>query len=141
MARAKNAQNGILSQHWGPPLWKFLHIMACNYDPKRKINKKYSKDIYRDFFQNVLGEILPCRKCRINYKETFRKTIEKMEEGRGKRYSVYKDRESMTEFVYILHNTVNEEVRAQQAEIGIKKRKKKIPSLEKVRLLCDTQRA
>ena len=141
MARAKNAQNGILPQHWGPPLWKFLHIMACNYDPKRKINKKYSRDIYRDFFENVLGEILPCRKCRINYKGSFRKTIEKMEDGKGERYTVYQNRESMQEFVYNLHNTVNEEVRVQKAKMGIKKRRKRIPPLEEVRLLCDTQRA
>jgi hypothetical protein len=50
---------------WGPHAWKFIHITAMAY-PENPTN--IDINTYRNFF-TLLGDILPCPTCRINYKK------------------------------------------------------------------------
>ena len=56
--------SNILPTVWGPPGWKFLHYITFTY-PNNPTNKE--KESYLNFFKYV-GEVLPCEKCRYNYK-------------------------------------------------------------------------
>ncbi len=60
-----NNINNISPDIWGPYGWKFLHYITLTY-PKKPTQK--DKENYKFFFQ-ILGEILPCDKCKINYKK------------------------------------------------------------------------
>lgn len=53
---------------WGAHGWVFLHSITFNY-PKNPTNSDKLK--YKKFFESI-GDILPCEKCRINYKEHIR---------------------------------------------------------------------
>ena len=53
---------------WGPHGWIFLHSITFNY-PKNPTNNDKMK--YKNFFESI-GDILPCEKCSINYKEHIR---------------------------------------------------------------------
>lgn len=55
---------------WGPHGWKFLHYITLTYPNKPK---QKDKENYKMFFQ-LLGEILPCEKCKINYKKHINET-------------------------------------------------------------------
>jgi len=44
---------------WGPPLWRFLHALACTYTVGQH-------DDYETVY-NALAILLPCSKCRTNY--------------------------------------------------------------------------
>lgn len=50
---------------WGPHAWKFIHITAMAY-PSNPTD--IDINTYRNYF-TLLGDILPCPKCRINYKK------------------------------------------------------------------------
>lgn len=49
---------------WGPPAWVFLHCVSLTY-PKNPT--KEEKAHYRTFFDS-LGNVLPCKLCRAEYK-------------------------------------------------------------------------
>ena len=49
---------------WGPKGWFFLETIILSYPDNPCSNDKL---IFKNFFNN-LGDILPCTKCRINYK-------------------------------------------------------------------------
>ena len=59
----------IEPKDWGPGAWKFIHSVALTYPnkPSEEIKKHYY-----DFFEN-LQYILPCPKCRNNYKDHLNK--------------------------------------------------------------------
>ena len=64
-----NSEQGMLTSVWGPSLWHFLHVMSFNYPVKpTKNQKKY----YKEFICN-LQHILPCKYCRINLSNNFKK--------------------------------------------------------------------
>jgi hypothetical protein len=87
--------DGMLTTVWGPSMWHYLHTMSFNYpiEPTPE-NKKY----YKEFILN-LQHVLPCKYCRINLTENFKKkplTEECM-----------KNRDSFSRYVYELHELVN----------------------------------
>jgi hypothetical protein len=49
---------------WGPPCWTFLHSVSFDYPNNPS---QVEKNMYKTFF-NTLQYILPCEKCRQNYK-------------------------------------------------------------------------
>ena len=61
--------DGFLVSVWGPLQWTFLHIMSFNYpvNPTPE-DKKH----YRDYVLN-LQHVLPCKYCRMNLKNNFKK--------------------------------------------------------------------
>ena len=87
--------DGFLTSIWGPLQWTFLHIMSFNYpiNPTPE-DKKH----YRDYVLN-LKNVLPCKYCRINLANNFKKKPLQMCD--------MANRETFSRYIYELHETVN----------------------------------
>ena len=90
-----NSPDGMLTSVWGPPLWHTLHTISFNYPVKPT---KEDKDNYYNFFKD-LKNVLPCKYCRINLNENLKKL--------PLRKSNFKNRETLSKWVYNLHEVVN----------------------------------
>ena len=94
-AKDYKSSDGMLTSVWGPSIWHYLHTMSFNYPvhPTRK-----EKTNYRKF---VLGlvDVLPCKYCRINLKNNFKKLPLKCKD--------MKNRNTFSRYVYKLHELVN----------------------------------
>jgi len=90
-----NSGDGMLTAVWGPPMWHSLHTISFNYPVNPS---KEQKDNYYQYFKS-LEHVLPCRYCRENYKENL-KTLKFSK-------THFKDRDSLSRFVYKLHEMVN----------------------------------
>jgi len=90
-----SSNDGMLTYIWGPPLWHFLHTMSFNYPvkPTESDKKKYKK------FMMSVGDILPCRYCRENYKNNL-KHINFGEHS-------FNSRLTFSRAIYRLHEEVN----------------------------------
>ena len=90
-----NANDGMLSSVWGPPMWHYLHTMSFNYtvNPTNEDKRNYMN------FVLSLKNVLPCKYCRMNLKTNFKQLPLTM--------SNMKDRESFSRYVYELHELVN----------------------------------
>lgn len=86
---------GMLTSVWGPTLWHYLHTMSFNYPVKPT---KEQKNHYMQFIKS-LKHVLPCKYCRINLLENFKKV--------PLRYSDMKNRDSFSRYVYKLHEHIN----------------------------------
>ena len=86
---------GFLVSVWGPLQWTFLHIMSFNYpvNPTPE-DKKH----YMDYVLN-LQYVLPCKYCRINLTNNFKK--------KPLRMCHMASRETFSRYIYELHETVN----------------------------------
>ena len=91
------SNDGMLTSVWGPSLWHSLHTISFNYPVKPS---KEQKNHYFDFFKS-LANILPCRYCRDNYKKNIKDTDTKLN------ISVFKNRETLSRWVYNLHEKIN----------------------------------
>ena len=87
--------DGFLTSVWGPAMWHYLHTMSFNYPVEP--NKEQKKH-YRDFVLN-LKNVLPCKHCRINLANNFKKKPLQMCD--------MKSRETFSRYIYELHETVN----------------------------------
>jgi len=90
-----NSGDGMLTTVWGPAMWHYLHTMSFNYPVNPTSNDKKH---YRDFVLN-LQNVLPCKYCRINLANNFKKKPLKM--------CYMKSRESFSRYIYDLHETIN----------------------------------
>ena len=89
------SNEGMLTSVWGPPMWHVLHTISFNYPVKPT---KEDKENYYRYFKN-LRKVLPCRYCRDNLKKNLKKCpLNK---------SVFKNRETLSRWVYNLHELVN----------------------------------
>jgi hypothetical protein len=90
-----NSGDGMLTTVWGPAMWHYLHTMSFNYpiNPTQE-NKKH----YRDFVLN-LKNVLPCKYCRINLNNNFKKKPLQM--------CHMASRYSFSRYIYELHETIN----------------------------------
>lgn len=90
-----NSADGFLTKIWGPNIWHSLHTISFNYpvNPTHE-NKKH----YREFILS-LKYVLPCGKCRENFKKNLKQLPLKM--------SHMRDRESFSRYVYDLHELIN----------------------------------
>lgn len=87
--------DGMLTSVWGPPMWHYLHTMSFNYP----VNPTSSdKKHYRDFIIN-LQYVLPCKYCRMNLTNNFKKKPLQM--------CNMKNRDTFSRYVYELHEIVN----------------------------------
>jgi len=91
-----NSPDGMLTTIWGPPLWHTLHTMSFNYPIKPS---KEDKSYYYNFFSS-LQYVLPCKYCRDNLKKNFKSLPLKK--------SSFKNRETLSKYVYELHEIVNQ---------------------------------
>jgi hypothetical protein len=90
-----NSGDGFLTSVWGPAMWHYLHTMSFNYpvNPTQE-DKKH----YKDFIIS-LQYVLPCKYCRINLKNNFKKKPLQM--------CHMASRETFSRYIYELHETVN----------------------------------
>jgi len=85
----------MLTSVWGPALWHYIHTMSFNYP----INPSpENKQHYKKFILNLVN-VLPCKYCRINLINNFKKNPLKI--------SHMKNRETFSKYVYNLHELVN----------------------------------
>jgi hypothetical protein len=90
-----NSPDGMMTSIWGPALWHTLHTISFNYPVKPT---KEDKENYYNYFKS-LQNILPCKYCRDNLKKNLKKLpLKKI---------VFKNRESLSKYVYLLHEEVN----------------------------------
>jgi hypothetical protein len=87
--------DGMMTSIWGPPMWHFLHIVSFNYPIKPT---KIQKEHYYNFFNN-LQNILPCKYCRDNLTKNYTVLPLNMD--------VFKNRDTLSKYVYKLHELIN----------------------------------
>jgi hypothetical protein len=86
-----NSKNGFKTSVWGPCVWKFLHMVTMNYNPKFK--KEYK------LFFTSLQFILPCKHCRVNYSKKLNNKFKLTNQ-------VLKNRLTLSKWLFMLHNQV-----------------------------------
>ena len=87
--------DGMLTTVWGPSLWLYLHTMSFNYPVNPT---KEDKKNYHNFMLN-LQHVLPCKYCRINLKNNYKKL--------PLRQCDLKNRDTFSRYVYRLHEHIN----------------------------------
>ena len=87
--------DGMLVSVWGPAMWHYLHTMSFNYPVKPTPEDKKH---YRDFVIN-LQYVLPCKYCRTNLTNNFKKKPLKM--------CHMATRDTFSRYIYELHETIN----------------------------------
>ena len=93
--------NGLITKIWGPHFWETLHVVSFGYplEPTEQNKLEYAK------FYIAIKNVLPCRYCRESYTNFI------LHEGRTKLTTDdLKNRETLTKWVYKLHNRVNEKL-------------------------------
>jgi hypothetical protein len=81
------------TKYWGPSGWKLLHLIA-------ETDSSQGRKIHRKFWE-TLPYVLPCKFCRASLTEYYEK------------YPIPTKSEDMGEWLYKIHNCVNEKLRSQ----------------------------
>ena len=89
------SSEGMLTGVWGPSLWHYLHIISFNYpnEPTKQQKKKYKELLLN------LQYTLPCKYCRINLKNNFKKY--------PLNNNIFKNRNNFSRYIYNLHELIN----------------------------------
>lgn len=87
--------DGMVTSTWGPAMWHYLHTISFNY-PNNPT--KFQKNKYKQFLNN-LQYTLPCKYCRINLTNNYKKFPLKDE--------IFNNRESLSRYIYNLHELIN----------------------------------
>ena len=87
--------DGMLTSVWGPAAWHLLHTISFNYPIHPTEENK--KD-YKEFVEN-LGDVLPCKYCRMNLKNNLK--------AHPIKPCHMKNREAFSRYMYNLHEIVN----------------------------------
>lgn len=93
-----NKNNGLITKIWGPAVWESLHCIAFGYPVEPTDEQKKS---YKEFFTNLMN-VLPCKFCRDSYRDFITK-----EENTILKDCDMDNRESLTRWLYKIHNRVN----------------------------------
>lgn len=95
--KTDNSNNGLLPRIWGPPMWQSLHSITFGYP----INpSEVEKKNYKQFFENV-GNVLPCKYCSLSYNEFLKSEPTLLTD------EVFQNRDSLTKWLFIIHERVN----------------------------------
>lgn len=87
--------NGMMTAIWGPSTWHLLHTASFNYPlHPTQLQKKQ----YRQFILH-LQFVLPCGKCRENFKKNIREL--------PLDWKHMKSRKTFSTYIYNLHELVN----------------------------------
>jgi hypothetical protein len=87
--------DGMVTKIWGPAIWHYLHTMSFNYPVEPTKQEKIN---YRNFVLN-LKNVLPCKYCRINLTNNFKKKPLQM--------CNMASRDTFSRYIYELHETIN----------------------------------
>jgi hypothetical protein len=87
--------DGMVTKIWGPAMWHYLHTMSFNYPVEPTKQEKIN---YRNFVLN-LKNVLPCKYCRINLTNNFKKKPLQM--------CNMASRDTFSRYIYELHETIN----------------------------------
>lgn len=92
-----NANNGLLTKIWGPPLWESLHAVTFGYpmEPTDETKEKYKAWLIS------LGDVLPCSYCRNSYKQFIKDGDSALTDND------LLNRENLCKWGYRMHNRVN----------------------------------
>lgn len=92
--------NGLLPRIWGPHMWKTLHCISFGYpiNPSTEQQENYKK-----FFEN-LGNVLPCKYCSDSYNRIISDSKVRLDD------EIFKTRDNLTQWVFDLHNMVNQKL-------------------------------
>lgn len=90
-----NSNDGMMTSIWGPTLWHSLHTISFNYPVQPTATQK--KDYYNFFLS--LENVLPCGKCRTNFKQNIIDVPFNMD--------VMESRYTFSKYVYDLHEHIN----------------------------------
>jgi len=90
-----NSNNGMLTYIWGPSFWHILHTISFNYPTNPTIQDKRN---YKNFFK-CIQHVLPCSHCRKNVVKNM-VTLPLTN-------NVFKNRNTLSLWVFKLHNKVN----------------------------------
>ena len=94
-----NINNGLITKIWGPSLWIGLHCITFGY-PINPTDEQ--KENYKIFFEKV-GDVLPCKHCRESYKIFIKEQDTDIN-------NALDSRDSLTKWLYDIHNKVNEKL-------------------------------
>ena len=97
---SENNDGGMITKIWGPPMWETLHTITFDYpnDPSDEV-----KAGYKQLFES-LKYTLPCIYCRKSYAKLISTGNTKLTDA------VFKDRNSLTKWLYDVHETVNKKL-------------------------------
>lgn len=96
----KNASNGLITTIWGPHLWEALHSITFGY-PINPTDE--DKKNYKNYFV-TLQYVLPCVYCRKSYSMFITTDPTKLTDD------VFASRQTLTHWMYLLHERVNEKL-------------------------------
>ena len=95
-----NNDNGFITKIWGPHFWKTMHFISFSYPNNPTIeDKKY----YKQFFES-LCHVLPCSYCRVSCEYFISTEPTKLTD------EVLTNRETITKWLYLLHERVNQKL-------------------------------
>ena len=102
----------IITKVWGPPTWFFLHSMAMSYPKRINENNPEHRRKRNAMFALLsnLGEVLPCGLCGTSYNSYIR-------EPNLSIWEHLNTRGSLVEFIYKIHNRVNEKLGVPKCDI------------------------
>ncbi len=95
-----NSNNGLISKIWGPGLWIGLHSITFGYPVKPTEEQQKN---YKQYFI-LQGDVLPCKYCRESYKQITSSGKTKITD------EVFKNRETITRWLYDVHEAVNKKL-------------------------------
>lgn len=90
-------ENNLSPNFWGKNMWFSLFSVAFGYPDYPTENDKIN---YKTFFE-LMGDVLPCSKCRKSYKNHINSGNTKLN------YDIFKSRKSLTKWLYLLQNKTN----------------------------------
>ena len=96
-----NKNNGLITKIWGQAMWESLHCIAFGY-PIEPTDEQ--KNNYKAFFTNLMN-VMPCKFCRDSYKDFITKEDDTIFTD-----SDLKNRETLTRWVFKIHNRVNKKL-------------------------------
>lgn len=96
----EHQNNSLLTKLWGGPLWFSLNCIVFGY-PLNPTDE--DKKHYKTIFEHI-GYVLPCNLCQKSYQQ-FIKT-----EPTILNDIVFESRNNLIEFIYKLHNRVNDKL-------------------------------